>query len=90
MFMLEEKTKNEIIKKIRGMGVIRLFMGEKPIISTSEFRFIIGCYGIKRQNWFDVLKELEEDRVIKFRKKYIYVFLKPEAIERIKQERDYV
>lgn len=53
--------------------------GEPVIMENREFRFIIGKFKIKRKNWFEIIKLLEKKKILKFKKKYILINIKPEV-----------
>jgi len=79
-----EKIKMKIEKKILGIGIYRAVSGEKPRMLPSEFRFIIGCYGIKKNEWWNVLKEFESSGVIKIskNKRHINILMNGSAIQK--------
>lgn len=81
--MLDHKTKNKIEKKILGMGIYRAVSGEKPRMTPSEFRFIIGCYGIKKGRWWEVMKEFESSGTIRIakNKRHINILMNGNAIQ---------
>lgn len=63
-YELSKETEDKIIAKLRGMGLIRSMEKRQPVVSIPEFKFIIGCYRIRKSCWFKVAKILEKRGII--------------------------
>jgi len=72
--MLEEEVKRKIIAKILGIAKAKIILNEQPKLTTGQFRFILGEYKIHRKDWFKILKELENEGILKYKKFHIYIF----------------
>ncbi len=70
----------KIIEKIRGIYLIKKLSGERPFITVAEFKFIIGTYRIKKQNWFDLAKEIEKKGLVEVSPKSGRIYLKKESL----------
>jgi hypothetical protein len=73
--MLDPKIKTKIIRKIMGIGIYRTVSGDKPRLKPSEFRFILSYWQIKYKDWWDVLKELETDGIVRMPKNNKFIII---------------
>jgi hypothetical protein len=65
MERINEDVKIKIIEKLHGMVLIRSLENTNPKITVPEFKFIIGVYRIRKEDWYVFAKELESEKVIK-------------------------
>jgi len=68
--MLVVENKNEvldrIIKKLYGVAITKMIIGLQPNIGIKEFKFMMGRCKLRHQ-WFDVVRELEQKNIIKYK-----------------------
>lgn len=76
MEIIPIKLKVNIIEKIRGIYLMKTLGEEKTFITVAEFKFIIGCYRIKKNYWFDLAKELEQKGLVVVSPKSGRIYLK--------------
>ena len=62
---VEHETEQKILGKLKSIGMIKIFMGQKPFVSTPEFKHILGSYHIKHGMWFTVAKYFEKGGSVK-------------------------
>ena len=61
--MIPEETRIKILEKIYGICYVRKLESKKAEISIPEFKFIIGVYRVKKEEWFNLAKEFEKEKI---------------------------
>jgi hypothetical protein len=83
------ETEEKILGKLRSIGMIKIFMGQKPFISTPEFKHIIGSYHVKHGMWFTMAKVFEKRGCVKlWNQRGLFVKFDLETIVRIQKEKN--
>lgn len=63
-FILSKEYEEKIAAKLKGMALVRSMEQKDPVVSIPEFKFIIGCYRIRKDHWFKIAKCLEDKGII--------------------------
>jgi hypothetical protein len=84
---VEYETEQKILGKLKSIGMIKMFMGQKPFISTPEFKHILGSYHIKHGMWFTIAKYFEKKGCVKlWTQRGLFVRFDLETMVRMQKE----
>ena len=70
---LEEKLEaigevkfQKIASKLCSIAITKLLLGQRPYVTIKEMKHLISCYKLKKQNWFAIVRGLEQLGVLKY------------------------